>query len=397
MTPVLVFALAALIMLLTRRRNDGGRGGFAAELSAGLAAVEAAGFDPAAHGLVPSAELDPGRAGPPMRLLRRKELEALADSCLAGGWRAAEAYVAGAGADWDERWSRLDFLTRVAAERDEWLTDWEAAGTAPAAAATVRARLLVQRAWEARGSGFPAQIGPERMAAFRTRLPAAYELARQAAEADGRDPGPWVVMITAARGMRVSRRKFRALWAELVARAPHHVGGHWQAMQYWCAKWHGSDTLMLRFAVRAVREAPAGSPLPGLYLQALTELELRHGPGGLPERRRHRELLPRVAAALDEVPPGNDQVPLLRHLLAHYALLSRQPALALEQFRLIGPWCGALPWSAAPNPVRAFDRARGLAATLAAGSGNEHPGAGTAGVGERPDTDRAADGDRPGD
>ncbi len=369
MTPVLVFGLAAMIMLLTRRRPGGSGPGPAATEAA--EAAEAAGFDPAAHGLVPSAELDPGRAGPPMRLLRRKELEALADSCLAGGWRAAEAYVAAAGEDWDERWSRLDFLTRVAAERDAWLTAWEESGASACAAATVRARLLVQRAWEARGSGFPAQVAPERMAAFRAQLPAAYELARRAAESDRRDPGPWVVMITAARGMRLPRRKFRALWAEVTARAPHHVGGHWQAMQYWCAKWHGSDALMLRFAVRAVHTAPAGSPLPGLYLQALTELELRHGPRGLPGGRRHRDLLPRVAAALDGSPASNEQVPLLRHLLAHFALMSRQPALALEQFRRIGPWCGAHPWSTAPNPVRAFDRARALAAALAGPDGTD--------------------------
>ncbi|WP_282203136.1 hypothetical protein [Kitasatospora fiedleri] len=365
MTPVLVFGLAAMIMLWTRRRTGAPRPGRAAE----RAGAVPAGFDPAVHGLVPSAELDPGRAGPPMRLLRRKELGALADSCLAGGWRAAEAYVAAAGADWDERWSRLDFLTRVAAERDAWLTAWEEAGTAPCAAATVRARLLVQRAWEARGSGLPAQVAPERLAAFRTQLPAAYELARRAAESDGRDPGPWVVMIAAARGLRLPRREFRELWGEVVARAPHHVGGHWQAMQYWCAKWHGSDALMLRFAVRAVHSAPAGSPLPGLYLQALTELESRHGPRGLPGGRRYRELLPRVAAALDGTPASNDQVPLLRHLLAHFALTSRQPALALEQFRRIGPWCGAHPWSAGPDPVRAFDRARALAASLAAADG----------------------------
>ncbi|GLW58586.1 hypothetical protein [Kitasatospora phosalacinea] len=358
MTPVLLFGLAALFVLLTRRRTPGGR--------PVPGAAEVAGFDPGAYGLVPSAELDPGRGGPPMRLLRRKELEALADSCLAGGWRAAEAHVAAAGEDWDERWSRLDFLTRIAAERDEWLTAWEEAGTDRCAAATVRARLVVQRAWEARGGGLPAQVAPERAAAFRAQLAVAHELACRAAESDRRDPGPWVVMVAAARGMRLPRRRFRELWGEVVARAPHHVGGHWQAMQYWCAKWHGSDALMLRFAVRAVHGAPAGSPLPGLYLQALTELELRHGPGGLPGGRRYRELLPRVAAALDGTPAANDQVPLLRHLLAHFALLSRQPALALEQFRLIGPWCGAHPWSAAPNPVRAFDQARALAATLAA-------------------------------
>ncbi|RKE22214.1 hypothetical protein [Streptomyces sp. TLI_171] len=363
MTPVLVFGLALVIALLAQRRS-GTRPGPGREPRAGHPV--GAGFDPLVHGMARSAELDPGRAGPPMRLLRRKELEALADSCLAGGWRAAAAYVAAAGEDWDERWSRLDFLTRLAAERDEWLTQWQASGTEPGAATTVRARLLVLRAWQARGPGFAAQIAPERTAAFRAQLAAAYELARQAAEADPHDPGPWVVMVTAARGMRLSRRRFRALWGEVTARAPHHVAGHWQALQYWCAKWHGSDARMLRFAERAVRSAPPGSPLPGVYLQALAELEQRHGPHGLAVGRRYRALLPQVAAALADVPPTNDQVPLLRHLLAHFALLTGQPSLALEQFRLIGPWCGAPPWTSAPNPVRAFDHARALAAALAA-------------------------------
>ncbi|MFI9123114.1 hypothetical protein ACIGW0_27605 [Streptomyces bikiniensis] len=53
------------------------------------------------------------------------------------------------------------------------------------------------------------------------------------------------------------------------ARAPHHYEGHWQALQYWCAKWYGSDRLMMRFAGRAVRKAPQGSPLTGMYLHAL--------------------------------------------------------------------------------------------------------------------------------
>ncbi|MGX4733606.1 hypothetical protein [Kitasatospora griseola] len=371
MTPVLVFGIALLLSLLTRRRWN--NGGIPAPAPAQPpTAPTPDGFDPGRYGLVPSAELDPGRAGPPLPLLRRKELEALADSCLAGGWRAAAAYVAAAGEDWDERWSRLDFLTRVAAERDAWLTEWRASGTEACAAATVYARLLVQRAWEARDSALahraPAgrSSDAEGPAGFKAGLAEANAAAREAAELDPRDPGPWVVLITTARGVPLSHRRFRALWQELTARAPHHVAGHWQAMQYWCGKWHGSDAQMLRFAEHAVRTAPPGSVLPGLYLQALTELELRHGPLGLPAAGRLHELLPAVASALAAVPPRHDQLPLLRHLLAHFALVSRQPALALEQFRELGPWCGAHPWTSTPHPVRAFDHARAVAATHAA-------------------------------
>ncbi|MFD7642103.1 hypothetical protein ACFV4P_15745 [Kitasatospora sp. NPDC059795] len=362
MTPALVFGIAVLLSLLTRRRWNSGTA--PAAVPPPVAATPA-GFDPARYGLTPSAELDPGRAGPPLPLLRRKELEALADSCLAGGWRAAAAYVTAAGDDWDERWSRLDFLTQVAAARDAWLTAWQESGAEACAAATVHARLLAQRAWEARDGADPQVAPAERAAAFKALLAEANTTARRAAELDPRDPGPWVVLVTTARGVPLTRRQFRPLWEELTARAPHHVAGHWQAMRYWCARWHGSDALMLRFAERAVRTAPPGSVLPGLYLQALAELEQRHGPLGLPDARRLRELLPMVASALAAVPPPNDQLPLLRHLLAHFALVSQQPDLALEQFRELGPWCGAHPWTATPHPVRAFDHARAVAATYA--------------------------------
>ncbi|MFG2692824.1 hypothetical protein [Kitasatospora sp. NPDC048407] len=366
MTPALVFGTVLLLSLLTRRRWSGGT--VPAPVPAPAqppVAPTPDGFDPRQYGLVPSAELDPGRAGPPLALLRRKELEALADSCLAGGWRAAAAYVVAAGEDWDERWSRLDFLTRVAAERDEWLTAWRESGTEACAATTVYARLLVQRAWEARGSALAHQVPAGHLTAFKSLLAEANTAAREAAVLDPRDPGPWAVLVTTARGVPLSNRRFRALWQELTARAPHHVGGHWQAMQYWCAKWHGSDAQMLRFAEQAVRTAPAGSVLPGLYLQALTELEQRHGLYGLPDAGRLGELLPAVASALDAVPTPHDQLPLLRHLLAHFALVARQPALALEQFRLLGPWCGAHPWTSTSHPVRAFDHARAVAATHA--------------------------------
>ncbi|MFJ5229372.1 hypothetical protein ACIQBJ_05665 [Kitasatospora sp. NPDC088391] len=378
MTPVLVFGLALLIALLTQWRQ------WSARRRAELGRETAPGaFDPEAYGLVRSAELDPGRAGPPMRLLRRKELEALTDSCLAGGWRAAAAYMTAAGRDWDERWARLDLLTRVAAERDEWLTRWRASGVEGAAAATVQARLLLRRAWEARGTGRAAEVPPDRRTAFRALLSAAREIAQQAAELDPDDPGPWVVLVTAARGAPLSRRRFRALWGEVTARAPQHAAGHGQALRYLGAEWHGSDRRMLRFAERAVRTAPDGSPLPGLYLQALYQLEQRHGPAGLPWARRRRALLPKVAEALAALPPTDDRLPSLRHLLAHFALLSGRPELALEQFRLIGPWCGAHPWTSMRDPVRGFDRARALAVSLTARTPGRSPGEPAGRVGGR--------------
>ncbi|WP_431677748.1 hypothetical protein [Kitasatospora sp. KL5] len=61
-----------------------------------------------------------------------------------------------------------------------------------------------------------------------------------------------------------------------------------------------------------------------------------------------------------------ERLPALRHLLAHYLARAGRHDLALEQFRLIGPWCGAYPWTRTNDPIGAFDTARAISATLSA-------------------------------
>lgn len=321
-------------------------------------------FVAADYGLVPREALDARRSGPPPPPYRRKETQAVADAAWEGHWQVAEAYVEAAGQDWDERWSRTELLQQVAREDDTWLDGWRAARPGNCDAATIHAGLMVHRAWEIRGSDYADAVSRERMDTFRSMLPAAIAEAQQAALLDPVNPGPWVVMVTAARGAQYEREQFQPLWDGLVSRAPHHYSGHWQGLQYWCAKWFGSDRLMTRFAEQAVRNAPPGSPLAGLYLHALDELAERSGSSALPTTRTAKHLLEKVAASLAEVAADNEHLPALRHRLAFYMVRSGMYAAALEQFRLIGPWCGAEPWSKDGNPVEAFEIARGTAAKL---------------------------------
>jgi len=318
-------------------------------------------FVPAAYGLVPREALDAGRAGPPAPAHRLREMQSVADAAWGGDWRTAAAYVAAAGDDWDARWSRTELLQQVAGDDDAWLDAWRAEEPGNADAATLHASLVLHRAWEIRGTEYANKVPAERMDQFRRMLPEAMKAAVDASRLDPRNPGPWVVMITAARAMSYTHDQFRALWDGLVTRAPYHYSGHWQALQYWCGKWHGSDPLMLDFARRAVAYAPVGSPLAGLYLHALQELDTRGGTGGA-KARKAPEVLAQVAHSLSLVDPDDENLPRLRHLLAHYLLEARSHDAALEQFRLIGRWCGAYPWNRSDDPVAAFDQARGRAA-----------------------------------
>ncbi|MEU7700541.1 hypothetical protein [Streptomyces sp. NPDC039028] len=313
------------------------------------------------YGLPPREVLDSRRAGPPPPEHRAQERQSVADAAWGGDWKAARRYVSEAGDDWDERWARLQLLQQVAREDDAWLEAWVAAEPGDCDAATLRASIMVHRAWEIRGGGYAHEVMSSDMDRFRAMLPAAIEAAERAALLDPANPGPWVVMITAARGAQYKRARFKPLWEGLVARAPHHYEGHWQALQYWCAKWFGSDRRMMRFARRAVRTAPPGSPLAGIYLHALGELTAQSATDAVPVTPMARKTLKRVAASFELVAPDDERLPALRHLLAYYMLRSMLYAPALEQFRLIGVWCGAEPWRKDGQAVRAFEAARGAA------------------------------------
>ncbi|MFC9328802.1 hypothetical protein [Kitasatospora sp. NPDC057015] len=322
------------------------------------------GFDPSAYGLASTAMLDPHRSGPPMASEQRERFQAVADAAWNGNWRPAADHVGAAGEDWDERWSRLELLAEIATQDDAWLTAWRAAEPGNCDAAALEAKHLVHQAWTIRGRGYAHEVPPQNMAKFEQLLPAAIEAAHRAALLAPENPAPWVVMVTAARGARYAPDRFRPLWEGLVARAPHHYEGHWQGMQYWCAKWYGSNRKMMAFARRAMDQAPTGSPLAGVYLHALSELTTRSGARAFPTTWVARRRLKAVAAALAAVPANDSRLPALRHMLADYLGRAGLFAEALKQFRLIGRWCGADPWARRGDPVAAFDLARGVAVRL---------------------------------
>ncbi|MER6225183.1 hypothetical protein ACWCYL_09185 [Streptomyces sp. 900105755] len=309
-------------------------------------------IDPAKYGLVPAAQLDSRSAGPD------PEADAVAAAALAGDWRRAAAYLAGAGRDWDLRWYRLGILVHAAAEDDAWLKAWRTEYPGDPSAALVHADALVVLAGKVRGANRAKNTTAEQFEGFHRLLAEALPACQEAAWTAPEDPCPWIAQITIALGLGWSHDDFRALWAEIVARDPHHFGAHMSALQYWCAKWRGSHELMYAFAGQAAAAAPQGSLLSVLPLYALMEHAVREPGSPVYDQPFVQTAVDATLDAVDRAPAGHHRLPTVRHLLADTLFRTKRYPEAVEQFRAVGGYVGSPPWSYSANPVKAFVFAR---------------------------------------
>ncbi len=170
---------------------------------------------------------------------------------------------------------------------------------------------------------------------------------------------PVLGMISVATGLSWPHEQMHSLWGEVIRRAPYHVGAHATALQYWCAKWQGSAELMHEFAESAAAQAPAGSLLSILRLQAIYEELI----GERSDHPRYQSagttaavdvLLADVAAA----EPGQAWLPAARHLLAWFLRAQRRLPDAASQLRQADGCIGAVPWRYNSDPVHFYTATR---------------------------------------
>jgi tetratricopeptide (TPR) repeat protein len=309
-------------------------------------------IDAAAYGLVPAAALDVRFAGPD------PQADAVAEAAVAGDWQQAAAYLDEAGRDWDLRWYRLGILAHAAVRDDTWLKTWRATYPYDPSAALVVADALVGFAGEARGAKRAKHTTAEQFQGFHQLLAEALPACQEAARLAPDDPSPWVAQITIALGLGWSHEDFRSLWAHIVARDPHHYGAHLAALQYWCAKWQGSQELMFAFAEEAAAGAPPGSLLPMLRLYAAFEHEHQTRDRSVYQQPFMRAAIDATLDAVAQVPPHHYRLPTVRHLLADALFRTERYAEAVEQFRAVGGCIGSVPWNYSVDPVREFVHAR---------------------------------------
>lgn len=279
----------------------------------------------------------------------------------AGDWRPGAELLAGAGRDWQRRSRVAGSLGDAAAEADDWLLAWEKERPGDPDAAVVRARSTVFLAWEIRGSQQGKHTTREQFDGFHRTLVRAREDIARAAELNPDDPTPYIAEIWVALGLGYPNAEMDRLWAEIVARDPYHYEAHYSALQYWCAKWRGSEALATEFAERAAAGAPLGSLLTVLPLVAHFE----HDESDDTAVDRTPQMLARVDAALADAAaadPAHPELPGMRHLLAFYLAMQDRAEAAVEQFRLVDGYIGALPWYYKPNPAEYYCQVRNVAA-----------------------------------
>ncbi|MEU3729819.1 hypothetical protein AB0E81_10490 [Streptomyces sp. NPDC033538] len=337
---IVVIGLAAAVGVLYYRRTMGGS--VSRRLSRKAKAL----------GFLPQRRQDSQRAA------SDPELEGAKTAASRGRWEPAAQLLARTREqrDWTRRsYYAAAFGSHEAARPDSWLDAWQSAvGPDDPDVALVRATARVSLAWHLRGGGWAKHTSREQFAGFHDVLLRAPRENARAAELNPEDPSPYVSEIWTALGLGYSHEDMRRVWDEVTDRDPYHYRAHSAALQYWCAKWRGSEELATSFAREAAVNAPLGSLLTALPLVAWYE---HRDDDAQTADFRAPQVVALVDAALADVeaaPSDHPDTSAIRHLLAYFLTRQGRYDAALEQFRLVDGCVDALPWRYWDDPASVY-------------------------------------------
>ncbi|MGD0833320.1 MAG: hypothetical protein ABSA40_02705 [Candidatus Dormibacteria bacterium] len=270
----------------------------------------------------------------------------------------------GAVRQWDARAFYVDSASRWPG-RPAWLDRWVEASPDVALALLVRGDHAIHWAWAARGSAWEPLPGTA--GTFDERLALAEADLRRAAEMDPTDPTAPCLLIRVARGRRLPLAEKFDRFQLLVARDPRHRQGHVEMLRSVTQKWGGSHDLMFQFARSARAEAPPGSPLHTLIVEAHIERWLLADRAGTEAGYWHRaDVVADVvaAAAAYLAAPEAESTPLdvIDHSHLAFAFCAMGDWVSarrhLEAMSLPYRW----PWAMFGDPAELITRARERAA-----------------------------------
>ncbi|MFF1414507.1 hypothetical protein ACFVX6_32810 [Streptomyces sp. NPDC058289] len=184
----------------------------------------------------------------------------------------------------------------------------------------------------------------------------------RAAELNPDDPTPHINEIWAELDLGYSDDVMQEIWKKITTLDPHHYDAYYAALQYWCAKWRGSEERAMSFAQKAAVGAPLGSLLSALPLIAWYE---HRDTDATSADFRSPHLISLVDTALADVaaaPSDHPNTAEVRHLLAYFLTRQKRYDAALGQFRIVDGYVGCLPWKYWTDPAAAYCQWRDRAA-----------------------------------
>ncbi|MFF4244019.1 hypothetical protein ACFYY2_06055 [Streptomyces sp. NPDC001822] len=263
-------------------------------------------------------------------------------------------------AQWERRDACVSRLARASLHHPGWLDGWLEESPEDPDAVLVKADQYVCQAWQIRTGARAKHVEADQFRAFHAVLRDAVPVISAAAELNPDDPVPWRIALTQARGIQAPREVFDSYLAEAADRDPHHEGCHVQALQYLCDKWYGSHEEMFDFAERAADQAPPGSRLHALPLQAVVEYLIADAAQGDtdPYARRAEAAVTRAQALSESYAPGDREAAGFRNHLALVLWSTNRYEEALAAFRSIGVHATTFPWTYFGDPRDEFLEAR---------------------------------------
>ncbi|MEU9062041.1 hypothetical protein AB0D13_25045 [Streptomyces sp. NPDC048430] len=262
-------------------------------------------------------------------------------------------------AQWERRDTCVTRLARASLHHPGWLDSWLEESPEDPDAVLVKADQYICQAWQIRTGARAKHVEADQFRAFHAVLRDSVPVISAAAELNPDDPVPWRVALTQARGIQAPRDVFDTYLAEANARDPHHEGCHTQALQYLCDKWYGSHEEMFDFAERAADQAPPGSRLHALPLQAVVEYLIADEETSGPDHTARAEAaVTRAQALSDSYAPGDREAAGFRNHLALVLWSMNRYEEALTAFRSIGVHATTFPWTYFGEPRAEFLEAR---------------------------------------
>ena len=281
-----------------------------------------------------------------------------------GQWQEFHDFLEGL-ADWDLRHFYIVELSRIAG-RPQWVEEWAAARPQSSLPLLFRGSHGINWAWEARGSGRAKSVQEEAWPVFHGRLVEADRELAKATALDDRDPTPYALSLTTARGLSLGQVELQQRFEQAHRRDPLNGGACVSMLQGTARKWGGSHAAMLQFARWASGEAPDGHSAHKLIALAHIEVWM-DSPQGDPQqtyfhsepvKQEVRAAARRCVQSPDYSRNGSVLSWLDRNVFAFCFRLMRDYPAQLEQMRLIGPHVTSEPWHYQGNAGQYYERHR---------------------------------------